>query len=85
MRQARTNLLATVEEAKTKYNEIISQEKKHVQDPYSFRCIPQVHGASRDIISAARELFENLDLPGCAQPLSKMKCDLNSKPSRKVG
>jgi histidine ammonia-lyase len=23
-------------------------EKPHVQDPYSFRCMPQVHGASRD-------------------------------------
>lgn len=26
------------------------QEKKHVQDPYSFRCLPQVHGASTDTI-----------------------------------
>jgi len=29
---------------------IIAQTKKHVQDPYSFRCIPQVHGASEDVI-----------------------------------
>jgi histidine ammonia-lyase len=29
---------------------IVSQTKKHVQDPYSFRCIPQVHGASDDAI-----------------------------------
>lgn len=29
---------------------IISQAKKHVQDPYSFRCIPQVHGASDDAV-----------------------------------
>lgn len=29
---------------------IITQAKKHVQDPYSFRCIPQVHGASHDAI-----------------------------------
>ena len=29
---------------------IISQPKKHVQDPYSFRCIPQVHGASDDAV-----------------------------------
>lgn len=29
-------------------SELIGQEKKHVQDPYSFRCIPQVHGASKD-------------------------------------
>lgn len=29
---------------------LIKQSKKHVQDPYSFRCIPQVHGASLDAI-----------------------------------
>ncbi len=32
-------------------SELIKREKKHVQDPYSFRCIPQVHGASRDSIA----------------------------------
>lgn len=31
-----------------KGSEIIEREKKHVQDPYSFRCIPQVHGAVKD-------------------------------------
>ncbi len=31
-------------------SELIKQTKKHVQDPYSFRCIPQVHGASADAI-----------------------------------
>ena len=30
-------------------SEIVKQPKKHVQDPYSFRCIPQVHG---EVISA---------------------------------
>lgn len=35
------------------------QEKKHVQDPYSFRCIPQVHGASLDAISYTAGIFEN--------------------------
>ena len=34
-------------------SEIISRPKAHVQDPYSFRCIPQVHGASKDAISYA--------------------------------
>ena len=29
---------------------IASQPKTHVQDPYSFRCIPQVHGASLDAL-----------------------------------
>ena len=31
-----------------KDSEIIKREKAHVQDPYSFRCIPQVHGAVKD-------------------------------------
>ena len=31
-------------------SEIIAQPKKHVQDPYSFRCMPQVHGATKDTI-----------------------------------
>ncbi|MBO5029671.1 MAG: histidine ammonia-lyase [Muribaculaceae bacterium] len=31
-----------------KGSEIIKREKEHVQDPYSFRCIPQVHGAVKD-------------------------------------
>ena len=31
-------------------SQLITQSKKHVQDPYSFRCIPQVHGASTDAI-----------------------------------
>ena len=39
-------------------SEIISQEKTHVQDPYSFRCIPQVHGASKDAIDYVRNVFK---------------------------
>lgn len=31
-------------------SELLRQEKRHVQDPYSFRCVPQVHGASADAI-----------------------------------
>jgi histidine ammonia-lyase len=30
-------------------SKIQEKKKSHVQDPYSFRCIPQVHGASKDI------------------------------------
>lgn len=29
---------------------LANREKPYVQDPYSFRCMPQVHGASRDVI-----------------------------------
>ena len=31
-------------------SEMILRPKKHVQDPYSFRCIPQVHGAVKDTV-----------------------------------
>jgi histidine ammonia-lyase len=31
-------------------SQLLAQSKRHVQDPYSFRCIPQVHGASSDTI-----------------------------------
>jgi histidine ammonia-lyase len=37
---------------------IIAQEKQHVQDPYSFRCIPQVHGASKDTIDYVNKVFK---------------------------
>jgi len=39
-------------------SEIIAQEKKHVQDPYSFRCMPQVHGASNDTLNFVRRTIE---------------------------
>lgn len=38
-------------------SEIISQEKHHIQDPYSFRCIPQVHGATKDTIKFVTTTF----------------------------
>ena len=38
-------------------SEIVARDKKHVQDPYSFRCIPQVHGASKDAIRHATEVI----------------------------
>ena len=31
-------------------SELIARPKRHVQDPYSFRCIPQVHGATKDAL-----------------------------------
>ena len=38
-------------------SELINRPKKHVQDPYSFRCIPQVHGASKDSIAYVSYVF----------------------------
>jgi histidine ammonia-lyase len=39
-------------------SELIKKEKVHVQDPYSFRCIPQVHGASRDAMRYIESVIE---------------------------
>jgi histidine ammonia-lyase len=39
-------------------SEIVNSPKTHVQDPYSFRCIPQVHGASWDAIQYFRNVIE---------------------------
>ena len=39
-------------------SEIIKQRKVHVQDPYSFRCMPQVHGASKDTIRYVKGVIE---------------------------
>lgn len=39
-------------------SEISAGEKQSVQDPYSFRCIPQVHGASKDAIDFVTKTFK---------------------------
>jgi histidine ammonia-lyase len=33
-------------------------KKEQVQDPYSFRCVPQVHGATKDVVEMAAQVFE---------------------------
>lgn len=38
-------------------SQLQNQERKAVQDPYSFRCIPQVHGASRDVCRHVKDVF----------------------------
>lgn len=38
---------------------MLSQKKEQVQDPYSFRCMPQVHGASRFAWQHVRDVFLN--------------------------
>jgi histidine ammonia-lyase len=52
-----------IETAKTIYatlqgSEMIVRYKEHVQDPYSFRCIPQVHGATKDTIDHCATVIE---------------------------
>ena len=39
-------------------SEILAQAKVQVQDPYSFRCIPQVHGATKDATNYVISVFE---------------------------
>lgn len=41
-----------------KGSQLIRRTKEHVQDPYSFRCIPQVHGASLDAIDYVAMVME---------------------------
>jgi len=38
-------------------SEILQQPKKAVQDPYSFRCVPQVHGATKDVVETVLNVF----------------------------
>ncbi len=38
-------------------SEISSTKKAQVQDPYSFRCIPQVHGATQDVFEFVKNTF----------------------------
>jgi histidine ammonia-lyase len=40
-----------------------------VQDPYSLRCMPQVHGASRDVLAFAREVLEREAAASTDNPL----------------
>jgi len=40
------------------HSEILTLPKAHVQDPYSFRCIPQVHGATKDTIHYVKSVVE---------------------------
>jgi histidine ammonia-lyase len=37
---------------------LANSEKEHIQDPYSFRCMPQVHGASIDAIEHVKQVVE---------------------------
>lgn len=39
-------------------SELIGRPKRHVQDPYSFRCMPQVHGATKDTIEYVEGVLE---------------------------
>ena len=38
-------------------SELILRAKSHVQDPYSFRCIPQVHGASKQALKHVSDVL----------------------------
>jgi len=40
-------------------SELIARPKVHVQDPYSFRCVPQVHGAVKDTLRYVHNILEN--------------------------
>ena len=39
-------------------SEIVQKPKSYVQDPYSFRCVPQVHGAVKDTLSYVESVID---------------------------
>ena len=39
-------------------SEIVEKPKAYVQDPYSFRCVPQVHGAAKDTIAYVEQVID---------------------------
>lgn len=39
-------------------SEIMEKPKSYVQDPYSFRCVPQVHGAAKDTIHYVESVID---------------------------
>jgi histidine ammonia-lyase len=39
-------------------SDLINRDKAHVQDPYSFRCMPQVHGATKDTLDFVHKTFK---------------------------
>jgi len=39
-------------------SEMQAKKKEHIQDPYSFRCIPQVHGAVKDAVKYVATVIE---------------------------
>ena len=39
-------------------SQLLNQPKENVQDPYSFRCIPQVHGAVKDTLSYVKSVVD---------------------------
>ena len=41
-----------------KGSKITALKKEQVQDPYSFRCIPQVHGATKDVVRHVQQIME---------------------------
>ncbi len=52
-RQTAANLLNWLKDSP-----MINKVGKQTQDPYSFRCIPQVHGASKDTLDYVLSIFE---------------------------
>lgn len=57
-------------------SQIAVQHKEHVQDPYSFRCIPQVHGASKDTIAYVASVIETEINSVTDNPTVIPECDM---------
>lgn len=54
--QGQKHVAATLRELLAE-SEIAKTKKEQVQDPYSFRCIAQVHGATKDVFDFVKQTF----------------------------
>jgi histidine ammonia-lyase len=61
------------------------RECKRVQDAYSMRCIPQVHGAVRDVLDYVRQVFETEMNSAVDNPLVFVKKRAPGSPRPKPG
>ncbi len=58
-RQAGQAVCAAAIRGYLRESEIGLRSKEQVQDPYAFRCVPQVHGASRGVLQHVKTVVEN--------------------------
>lgn len=49
-------------------SQIIEQSKNHIKDPYSLRCITQVHGHFKDMFEYSKKIFEKENNPVTGNP-----------------
>ena len=76
------NILKLMKESEIRFSH---KDCDKVQDPYSFRCVPQVHGASREYINQGKSIVET-EMNSCTDnPLVFLPSDMGGKGKNKDG